>query len=80
MSLHVILGITISTSSMISALKSNGVTTIMVLDHDHEGEEQLVDGVIYLSPDQTKDYVKENKNVVFHQFLHRGHNYLGWSD
>jgi len=80
MSIHVILGVTIRTPSMIKTLKRNGVTIIMVLDHDHEGEEELLDDVTYLSPNQMKDYIKENESIVFHKFMNRISKYRSRPD
>ena len=71
MSLHVILGITIHSPTMIRTLKSSG-NNIMVLDHDHVGDEELVNDVTYLSPDQAKGYINQSENVVFHKFMNRG--------
>jgi len=56
---------------MIKELKKHGATNIAVIDYDHEGDEELVDDVAYLSLIQAKPYVEKSEDVFFHKYMHR---------
>ncbi|WP_318617305.1 hypothetical protein [Sporosarcina sp. YIM B06819] len=71
MAMHIILGVTIRTPGMIKKLKGQGVTHIAVIDYDHEGDEELVDDVTYMSLIQAKPYVEKSEDVFFHKYMYR---------
>lgn len=70
MILDVILGRNIDTTMWIHYLKVNNADQIVVLDYDYFGVPKNLDGILYLSNSDTKNYLKKFDTVNFYKSIY----------
>ena len=65
MILSVILGVAIDTPMWIAELQGKKTEHIVVVDYDYLGEPQQRESILYLSPNDAKNYMKQFDSVEF---------------
>ena len=71
MILSVILGVALDTPIWIFELKENGLDHIMVVDYEWTGEPEQRESILYCSPHDAKNYMKQFDSLEFFTCFYR---------
>lgn len=70
MILDVILGENVDTSFWIKKLRLNFSEHICVINYDYYGEPVFINGVMYLSVEEAKEYFKKFDSICFYKSIY----------
>lgn len=70
MIIDVILGNNVDTKMWINDLRESKADYIIVIDYEYSEESKETDGILYMSPNYAREYIKEFDSINYYKSLY----------